>query len=50
MDNLKLKQSEIKLTNGEKVRIVYNKTDDLLDLFFLENKPATGVELTDNIL
>ncbi|MCP4107670.1 MAG: DUF2283 domain-containing protein [Desulfobacteraceae bacterium] len=48
MDELKLHQSE--LTTGESVKMVYNETDDILEIFFGENEPATGIELTDHIL
>jgi hypothetical protein len=36
--------------NGEKIRLAYDESEDLLDIFFGENEPATGVELTDHIL
>jgi len=37
-------------TNGQHIRFEYNEDADMLDIFFGENIPATGVELTDNIL
>ena len=50
MNELMLTKSEIKLASGEKVKIIHNETDDMLEVFFKENEPATGIELTDNIL
>jgi len=50
MSELKLHRSEMLAANGEKVRLVYDEDADMLDIFFGENEPATGVELTDHIL
>ena len=50
MSDLNLHQTEVIATNEEKVRLVYDEGEDLLDIFFGENEPATGVELTDHIL
>ncbi len=50
MSELKLHRSEVLSANGEKIRLVYDENEDLLDIFFGENEPATGVELTDHIL
>ncbi len=50
MDNLKLYKTEIKAENGKIIQLVYDEGEDILDVFFGENKPATGVELTENIL
>lgn len=50
MSDIKLQYSELPATNGEKIRLVYDKSEDMLDIFFGENEPATGVELTDHIL
>lgn len=50
MNDLKLKRKEIKDENGDTIRLVYNETEDILDVFFNENEPATGIELTDHIL
>jgi hypothetical protein len=47
---LKLHRSEVVTANGEKIRLVYDESEDLLDIFFGENEPATGIELTDHIL
>jgi len=50
MSDLKLQKTEIKTVDGEIIRLVYDENEDILDIFFGENKPATGVELTDHIL
>jgi hypothetical protein len=50
MNDLKLQRSEMLAANGEKIRRVYDEGEDMLDFFFDENEPATGVELTDHIL
>ncbi|MCX6584748.1 MAG: hypothetical protein NT166_31635 [Candidatus Aminicenantes bacterium] len=50
MNDLKLKRKEIKDENGDTIRLVYNETEDILDIFFNDNEPATGIELTDHIL
>jgi len=50
MSNLNLHQTEMILVNGETVRLVYDEDEDMLDIFFGENEPATGIELTDHIL
>jgi hypothetical protein len=50
MNNLKLKQTEIKDETGATIRLVYDKNEDMLDIFFGENEPATGIELTDHII
>lgn len=43
-------QTEITAQNGASVRLVYDQEADKLEIFFGENLPATGVELTDHIL
>jgi hypothetical protein len=50
MSELKLHRSEVTAADGEKIRLVYDEGEDMLDIFFGENEPATGVELTDHIL
>lgn len=50
MDELKLHRTEIVAKSGEAVRLVYDETEDILEVFFGDNEPATGVELTDHIL
>jgi hypothetical protein len=50
MSDLKLHRSEVIAASGEKIRLVYDEGEDMLDIFFGENEPATGVELTEHIL
>lgn len=50
MSDLKLQKKEIKGENGDTIQLVYDKNEDILEIFFGENEPATGVELTDHIL
>jgi hypothetical protein len=50
MSDLKLQETEIKTINGKVIRLVYDENEDILDIFFGENKPATGIELTEHIL
>lgn len=49
-NKIQLIKSEIQAENGETIRLVYEPETDILDIFFSENEPATGVELTDHIL
>jgi hypothetical protein len=50
MSDLNLHRTEIKGEDGETIRLEYNEKEDMLDVFFGENEPATGIELTDHIL
>ena len=50
MNELKINKSELKLASGGIANISYNETDDILEIVLNGNKPATGIELTDNIL
>ncbi len=45
-----LHRTEITARDGTPVRIVYDEEADVLELFFGENAPATGIELTDHII
>jgi hypothetical protein len=36
--------------DGTLVRFLYDKEADILEIFFGENEPSTGVELTDHII
>ena len=49
MDN-SIQQTVIKDETGAIIRLVYDKNEDMLDIFFGENESATGVELTDHII
>ncbi|MBC8262510.1 MAG: DUF2283 domain-containing protein [Anaerolineales bacterium] len=50
MSELHLYQTETTASDGTAVRFVYDQEADILELFFGENEPATGVELTDHIV
>jgi hypothetical protein len=50
MNDLNLHRTELVGENGETIRLVYDESEDILDIFFSENEPATGIELTDHIL
>ncbi len=50
MNKLNLYKTEISAEDGTPIRLIYDQEADILDIFFGENEPATGVELTDQIL
>src|SRR5215510_4409794 len=50
MSEPNLDKIEITAKDGTPVRLVYDQEADILEIFFGENEPATGVELTDYIL
>ncbi|MFH1909107.1 MAG: DUF2283 domain-containing protein [Chloroflexota bacterium] len=50
MSALELYQTEIIAHDGTPVRLVYDPEADILEIFFGENEPATGIELTDYII
>ena len=50
MNELNLYKTEITAEDGISIRFVYDQEADILDIFFGDNEPATGVELTDQIL
>lgn len=50
MSKMKLHETEVVAANGETVRLVYERNEDILEVFFGQNEPATGIELTDHIL
>ncbi len=45
-----MQRAEITARDGTPVRFVYDEEADILELFFGENAPATGIELTDHII
>ncbi|MEZ4861473.1 MAG: DUF2283 domain-containing protein [Caldilineaceae bacterium] len=47
---LKLQQGEMIARDGTQVRLVYDEEADILEIFFGENSPATGIELTSQII
>jgi len=50
MSKLNMQRAEITARDGTPVRFVYDEEADILELFFGENAPATGIELTDHII
>jgi len=50
MNALELYQTQTQAQDGTRVRLVYDPEADILDIFFGENEPATGIELTDYII
>lgn len=50
MNKLNLQRIEMTARDGTPVRFVYDEEADILELFFGENAPATGIELTDQII
>lgn len=50
MNELKLQSSEWIARDGTRVRLVYDTEADILEVFFGENGPATGIELTEQMI
>lgn len=50
MDKVKFHETKTTAGDGTPVRFVYDQEADILEIFFGENEPATGVELTDYII
>ena len=50
MNKPNLQKTEVIARDGTPVRLVYDEEADILDIFFGENGPATGIELTDYML
>ena len=50
MNMLQLHTTEFTARDGTSVRLVYDEDTDMLDLFFGENHPARGIQLTDQII
>ena len=50
MIRLKIHRAEFISAEGISVKMIYNESDDMLDIFFGENEPASGIDLTDHIL
>ena len=43
-------ETQTTASDGTPVHFVYDQESDILEIFFGENEPATGVELTDYII
>jgi hypothetical protein len=50
MEKTEFHEIETTASDGTPVRLVYDQEADTLEIFFGQNEPATGVELTDHIL
>lgn len=50
MKEINVLQERRVLPDGTKARLVYEAESDELDIYFGENRPATGVQLADHIL
>lgn len=50
MGAVKLQRTEMVAQDGTPVRLVYDEEADILEIFFGENGPATGLELTSSIV
>ncbi len=50
MDKASFLETEITATDGTPVRLVYDREADILEIFFGQSEPGTGVELTEHIL
>lgn len=50
MSELKLQRTEMVAQDGTPVRFVYDEEADILEIFFDQNGPATGIELTNYIV
>jgi len=45
-----MQHTEFTANDGTPVRLVYDQEADILEIFFGENGPATGIELTDQMI
>jgi hypothetical protein len=50
MSTLNLSTTDITAHDGTPIRLAYDQEADILEVFFGDNGPATGVELTDHII
>ena len=50
MPELKLQKTELTAQDGTLVHLVYDEEGDILEIFFGENGPASGIELTDQMI
>lgn len=47
---MKLDRQELTLSTGQKVFYEYDQMDDLLEIFFQQNKATCAIELTESII
>jgi len=50
MGEIEFYRTEMTANDGTPVRLVYDQQADILEIFFGENEPATGIDLTDYIV
>jgi len=50
MSELKLQKTVLTAKDGTSIQLVYDPEADILEIFFGENGPATGIELTDQMV
>jgi hypothetical protein len=50
MNELTLHKTHIVAKDGTPTHLVYDQEGDILEIFFGDNIPATGIELTDHIV
>ena len=50
MNELTLHETDIVARDGTPTRLVYDQEGDILEIFFGDNVPATGIELTVNFM
>jgi len=50
MNPIQYQETNSQSSNGNSIRLVYDQETDILEIFFGNNEPATGIELTDHIL
>jgi YD repeat-containing protein len=50
MSELQLQKTATTARDGTPVRFVYDEEADILEIFFSENGPAIGIELTDHVV
>jgi hypothetical protein len=50
MSELDLYKTKMIANDGTPILLVYDHEGDILEIFFGENEPATGIELTDHIV
>jgi len=50
MSELRLQKTDLTTKDGTIAHLVYDEEADILEIFFGENGPATGIELTDQMI
>lgn len=50
MSEIKFTERNIIATDGTPLRLLYDQDADMLEIFFGQNVPATGITLTDHIV